>query len=163
MEKPQNVKEDDADFALQLQIEAIEKEEQLRRIAERDEHIATREQAEQFFASNKAALLAVEGEDYARRVQATQESRGLELYTQYPHLDAVKGDRNTNQYRQPTQTPPPAAAGVTTIPAKQRIFATPPGSPTHSPAGSPRKVGGISSMKSWLPAWGGGSKEEKTN
>lgn len=157
MDNPRRVVDDDADVALKLQIEAIERDEQLRQAAERDEAIATKEQAEQFFASSKAALLALEGEDYARKVQINQEVKGLELYTQYPHLDLVKGDSRVG----PTiaTRPPPAAAIVPQ--QKTRVLSTPPGSPSHSPAGSPRSVGGIATIKSWLPF--GSGKQEKAN
>ena len=161
MDSPNKVVEDDGDIALRMQIEAIKKDEELRQIAERDEALATREQCDQFIASNRAALLAVQGEDYARQLQAGAESKGIELYTQYPHLDVVKGDNMVGQGIVNRPSIPPAAAAPV---QKARVFSTPPGSPSHSPAGSPRVVGGIKNIKIWNPfGFGNSGKQEKSN
>lgn len=129
--------EDNEEAAFQLQLQMIAETEEKRKIAEQDEAMATHLASDQYVKSRALARIAVEDAKYAASLQAGEDEKGMDLYTQYPGLDIVKGDKHVSS------VPSRVGGRNTEFAAASDEDRSEDGSvesPYNSPKGSPKKV-----------------------
>lgn len=153
---------DDEEEAFKLQLEFITRTEEKRLIAERDEIHATMKQYEMYKASEDASRRSAVDEEYARNIQVNQEERGMELYSHYPGLDLVKGDRHSSVPSRLTSSSVPAASRGENYDTNNSddTVESPYQSPKNSPKNSPVKK---NERKGLFSFFSNSGKEEKQN